>query len=282
MNRSPGVTVFYPEEEPNDTLKGKRSFIGLDEVAHHGAADDESRLFFVGDSDRVKSYSFWDDEQNARREELLPIHTLDSEGFESAIGALPNGRLARAGRGSIALWNLNELPTHQTAEGGIIGEDLGDDDEEEPFSSRRVDTENIERSSGSLPHSVFRLSERNLMISGWHNHPTARATMLISTNDHNNSQFYCRALDLEQEGKCVTRYIGHGGEINEFSTSKGDPNVFVTAANDGFARLFDVRNPLPVLTIAAGVGYENCSSAALCHPDGIPCTFMSSDNPCEV
>ncbi|KAH9928736.1 uncharacterized protein B0H18DRAFT_1000397 [Fomitopsis serialis] len=46
----------------------------------------------------------------------------------------------------------------------------------------------------------------------------------------------------------AARYLGHAGVITDFSTSEGDANMFLTAAGDGYARLYDRRKPLPALT----------------------------------
>ena len=113
-------------------------------------------------------------------------------------------------------------------------------------------------------------------VSLWENHPSAHGTILAASDSEENDQYYCRALDLENDGKCTARFLGNGGTINQLSTSKGDPNLFVTAADDALARLYDVRQPLPVLTIQTGAVSQNCTSAVVCHPDGIPCMSTSS------
>ena len=78
------------------------------------------------------------------------------------------------------------------------------------------------------------------------------------------------SIDLEHGGKRAARYLGHGGEVDKIATSAGDPNVFVTAGSDGYARLFDVRHPLPVLTFNTGLQRDGCTDVVLVHPDGIP------------
>lgn len=65
-------------------------------------------------------------------------------------------------------------------------------------------------------------------------------------------------------------YLGHGATVSDFSVSSGDPQVFLTACHDGFARMFDVRRSLPVLTFDACGQSEFCDTAALAHVDGIP------------
>jgi WD40 repeat protein len=266
------IVACYPEDSSApDLLPDHHLCPGLADVAYHGAVDDDAGLLFVGDGNRIKSYSWYDTSSNAYREELHPTHTMDSKGFDSAIGMLPNGRLTRAGRGKVAVWNLGELPTHDTSKKGINGKGIAK--REEDINTSRDDPEEIERSSGSLPTATITLNEPRLEIANWHPHPTAPGTMLVTAESSMiEPQYYCRLLDLEHSGKCVTRYLGHAGKINNFSTSKGDGNLFVTACRDGFARLYDVRTPLPAITIQTGIDLRNCSAATLCHPNGIPCT----------
>jgi len=95
--------------------------------------------------------------------------------------------------------------------------------------------------------------------------------------------YHCRTVDLEAGGRTVMRHLDHGGHINGFSTSTGancpngpaggDPNVFMTAFTSGYARLYDVRQVLPVMTINSTTSSDgqNCAAAVLAHPDGIPC-----------
>ncbi|CUA72580.1 hypothetical protein RSOLAG22IIIB_10136 [Rhizoctonia solani] len=56
----------------------------------------------------------------------------------------------------------------------------------------------------------------------------------------------------------------------------GDPQVFLTACNDGYARMYDTRQSLPVLTLDACGEAAECESALLVHADGIPMVFSGS------
>jgi WD40 repeat protein len=132
--------------------------------------------------------------------------------------------------------------------------------------------EDVERSSGSPAHDVLSIPWEDQVIHRWHPHPSAPGAMLCSLN-RDSEQFKCHAIDLADGGvKPKARYLGHGGEIESFSTSKGDTNLFVTSADDGYVRVFDQRHPLPIRTIRGGSsGSEAPPCAALCHPDGLPC-----------
>ncbi|KAH7332740.1 hypothetical protein B0J17DRAFT_721895 [Rhizoctonia solani] len=52
--------------------------------------------------------------------------------------------------------------------------------------------------------------------------------------------------------------------------SQSDPQLFLTACGDGYARLFDLRYPLPVVTIDACGLMEGCEADVLVMPDSIP------------
>lgn len=96
---------------------------------------------------------------------------------------------------------------------------------------------------------------------------------MICATDTKSNNYFCHALDLEAGGKSVSRCLGHGDSIDGFSTSTGDSNVFLTSCTDGFARLYDVRHPLPVMTFATARNLEPVPAAVLAHPNGIPCKF---------
>lgn len=71
-------------------------------------------------------------------------------------------------------------------------------------------------------------------------------------------------------GKTVASYLELCYQVKEFSTSDGDPNTVVTAGSDGYARLYDVRQQLPQLTVDVNHDRWQCSTVALAHLDGIP------------
>ena len=143
---------------------------------------------------------------------------------------------------------------------------------------RDEDSDEECNSPGAKPHHVIKFAgDPDLEVGCWQSHPSAPGTMLLAGDVYEGyARYDCRAMDLEQEGRTTMRFLGHGGAINGFSTSRGDPSIFVTAANDGYARLYDTRTPLPALTIQASLRdnpWVNGTSAVVCHPGGIPCTF---------
>ena len=88
---------------------------------------------------------------------------------------------------------------------------------------------------------------------------------------------FCHAYDLQAEGMIAARYLGHFAAAEGFSTVASDPQVFLTRCEDGYARLYDVRHPLPVMTITSSKNLDPLTAAVLAKPDGIPCKFFVKD-----
>ncbi|KAI9061144.1 hypothetical protein FKP32DRAFT_1605097 [Trametes sanguinea] len=185
------------------------------------------------------------------------------QGYRGPIATLPNGRVVRAGTGGAAIWNLDALETHEhgrVGNGRIRLDDL---------FVRDNDNNEIERSVGSAPTTTLEFTEKEFRPAIWRLHaPTGH--LLCAEDAREASRYGCFAIDLEQGGKKVARFLGHGGGVNCFSTSDGDAHTFATASSDGYARLFDVRRLLPVMTLDAGHSSEFCMAVQLIHPDGIP------------
>ncbi|KAI0351720.1 hypothetical protein OH77DRAFT_1429291 [Trametes cingulata] len=245
---------------------------GLSQVATEVAMDTPRRLALVADSHRVKTFSWGDGDvafngwTPARGKN---VHTVKSAGYDGPLAALPGGRVARAGKGGAALWNLDELETHKG--GKRVGR--GKFDAEHTWRENDGD---IELSTGSAPSSTVAFAQTTLVPAAWHFHePTGH--MLCGESGHKSKKYGCYAVDLEHGGKTAARYVGHGGNVIAFSSSAGDPHVFATACGDGYARLFDVRHPLPVMTLDSGKSSEFCLTVQLIHPDGIPTVFTGSD-----
>lgn len=241
----------------------------LAELAYTMVLDDERKLIFVADADRVKSY-FWGadpDPQAERfpRDDLPPVHTLDSDECDGWITLLPNGRIVRAGSGKAFVWTIDDLEQH-----GPETRRIGEGQYNVEDSSRdNYDGTLIETSMGSPHHAIITFADPTFHPAVWYRHaPTGN--MLCGTNGQKDGRYACVALDLEHGGKIVSRYLGHGGDVEDISTSEGDAHIFATAGADGYARLYDVRQPLPVLTFAHGHQMEYCPAVVLVHPDGVP------------
>ncbi|GBE88277.1 predicted protein [Sparassis crispa] len=265
-NRDP-VLHYYHLGDDVDSAPSVTIEPGFAETAYALAMDEARQLIFVADSDRVKSFS-WQDKGKL-------VHTLRSDSHSGPIAVLPNGRIVRAGKGSALVWDIDKLQRH--ADGKRVGKGkLNIDD-----VGRDNDNDEVERSTGSKPHAKIQFAEESYVPSVWHLHqPTGH--MLCGESGRKDDTYGCVALDLEHGGKPVSRYLGHGGDVEDFSTSEGDANLFATAADDGYARLFDMRRPLPVLTLDSGKQSEFCSSVAFVHPDGVPTVFTGGETSQQI
>ncbi|KAG8729168.1 hypothetical protein FRC12_021217 [Ceratobasidium sp. 428] len=240
---------------------------GFAEVAVHAALDESRRLIFLGDSRRVKSFA-WAAPNGEAYEEPHPTHTLASNRVHGPLAVLLNGTVLRAGKGEVAVWNIDSLNTHGESGEQIIGKE----DESIRENTWRDDPEEIEASSGSSPDSYIRFAGHpDWEIGRWKPLIQTPSTMLCQIN-----RYACGTIDMERGGSIAARYLGHGGTLTDFAFSGGDPQVFATACSDGFARLFDIRTPLPVLTFDACQNIDSCDAVALAHPDGIPTLFSGT------
>ncbi|KAG8745502.1 hypothetical protein FRC10_007849 [Ceratobasidium sp. 414] len=271
-NRSPALFYYLLNGSEQTVDFPNRHFVepGLSHVAFHLALEESRRLIFVGDERRVKSYA-WVAPDGENEDEPLPTHTLASSQNRGPMTILPNGTLVRAGKGQVAVWNIDDLETHGEDGDEVIGED----DKDMLENTWRDDPEEVETSTGSPAASHIKLADQpNLSVTRWRLLVHAPSTILCHSDSYD-----CFTIDLEHEGKITSRYLGHGGKIADLSVSGGDPQLFLTACSDGYARLFDLRTPLPVLTFDACQQNEYCDAAVLAHPDGIPseCAYIFVD-----
>lgn len=275
-SRIPYLNYYFTQGPEDDDDFPRRRTIKIDLTSNPQdfIVDEPRGLVIVGDWERIKSYRCVDAEGKPHKKQ--GVHTMNSKGYSGPLAVLAIGRLARAGKKSIAIWDLDKIPTHGGNGKDIIGNKINEDD----FNTWRDDPEDIEPSTGCEPTSIIKLdtdeyrgkktqNERS-DIGVWQVQPSQANIMLCGSNPESQN-FYCHAYDLEAGGKPVVRYLGHGGSVDGFSVSVGDPNIFLTWCSDGHARLYDTRQVLPVVTIAQGSELEHLPSAVLAHPDGIPC-----------
>ncbi|OCH84733.1 WD40 repeat-like protein [Obba rivulosa] len=258
-NRDPVVHYYLPEED-GEFEESMSLEPGLGAVATELTLDEDRKLIFVADRDRIKSFMWVEGSGDA-------VHTLNSSKYSGPIALLPNGRIVRAGKGAVAYWNINELEVH-----GPGMKKIGHGEYSTENSWRDNEDDEIELSTGSKAHGTVKFAEKVFVPSTWHYHrPTSQ--LLCGESRQDESRYSCIAVDLEHNGKTAAQYLGHGGTVTAFSTSESDPHMFATAASDGFARLYDVRHPLPALTMDSGQSCEPCSDVVLVHPDGVPTLF---------
>ncbi|KAF8962735.1 hypothetical protein BDZ97DRAFT_1090029 [Flammula alnicola] len=285
-DRIPYIFYYLPnhEEDPyGEFMKQHSITVDLASTIETMILDNERRLVIAADCYRIKSYRC--NEPGIPRKEkggrAMQVHTMDSKGYEGPLAMLLNGRVARAGDGKIGIWDLDSLQTHGDAGKDIIGSKMDEDD----IVTWRDDPEDIEPSTGSPVSTTITLQEdqdgtngggdSGFVIAKWHRHPS-QANIMLSATDKSSGKYHCHALDLEARGKVVSRYLGHGGSVDGFSTSPADPNVFLTWCSDGFARLYDIRQVLPVITMASAKIPDDLPAAVLAHSDGIPFIFTGT------
>ncbi|KAI8980059.1 quinon protein alcohol dehydrogenase-like superfamily [Trametes punicea] len=277
--RDPVLHYYLLDTQTETCLEGVSMDPGLSNVPRFVAADEDRKLVFLADDDRVKSFSFAQGNDGQVPKLLTNTHTLDSERmYNGPIAVLPSGQFIRAGKGKAAIWDISQLGTHQDHPEVLIGgHQLNTDN-----SWREEGCTTIEMSSGSKPHTVIAFADDPCYTPAtWHLHPRT-GHLLCGDRAATSGGYACVALDLEHGGRRAARYLGHGGDVVRIATSAGNPNLFVTAASDGYARLFDVRRPLPVLTVETSIQHEACVDVVLVYHDGIPTLFTAGDRTQQV
>lgn len=267
-NRSPILECWNTNGDATELSNTVSSEIGFEGVAWQSYLDQSSGLIFMADDSRIKSFTFAPNPARGLAKAGLPVHTMCSDGFQGPLFIM-SGNVIKAGKGSIALWSVDELHTHGPDGTQLIGEELEVD-------SWRDEDDDIEKSTGNVHGQTLSLRDKTLEPQRWHPHPSRPGSMICASDPHKTNSYSCVSLNVET-GRTDDRFLGHGGEILQISTSDFDPNAFVTACSDGFARLYDTRSRLPALTLDVGMSGSFCPAAVLCHPDGIPAVFTGSD-----
>ncbi|KAG5636223.1 hypothetical protein H0H81_008730 [Sphagnurus paluster] len=239
-------------------------------VAQHLSLDEPRKLLFTANDDRIKSFT-WGEPHGEDYKDARPTHTMDSRQWKGPTAILPGGHLVRAGTGSVGVWDLDTLETHGPDGQARIGERYDFDDD------GSWETELLEDSCGS-PASTSIALDAGLAPEIWGVHPSAPASMICGFSWYADEHFSCIALDLEHGGKVAGRFLGHAGTVVDVATSAADPHTFVTGSTDGYARLLDVRAPLPVLSLNAASGGVGNASVVLAHPDGVPTVLTGMGN----
>ncbi|KAI0671424.1 WD40-repeat-containing domain protein [Trametes maxima] len=248
--RDPVLQYYLSGSQSDNELQGVSMDPGMSGVPRFVAADEERKLMFLADDESIKSFSFAPGESGKVPKRLPSVHSLDSGHLcDGPIAVLADGRIARAGKGKAAVWDLS-------VSDGIP--------------------------SGSQPHSVVAFADDpSYAPSTWHLR-SSTGHLLCGEQAARSGGYSCIALDLEHGGQRAARYLGHGGDVVRITSSPGDPNMFATAASDGYARLFDARRPLPVLTVETSIQHEGCADVVLVHPNGIPTLFTGGDRTQQI
>ncbi|CDO74488.1 hypothetical protein BN946_scf184979.g43 [Trametes cinnabarina] len=272
--RDPSLRYYLIDEQSNDSVEAHSFDPGLSNVARYIATDEESKLVFIADDDRIKSFSYAPGAEGKVPRKLPNVHTMNSlRDFDGPMAVLPNGRVARAGKGQAAIWSISDLEKHQDNPGKLIGEGKLNTDN----SWREANDPKIEMSSGNKPHCIVAFADEPMLqpMALYLHAPTGH--LLCGERGSSSEMYACVAIDIEHGGRRVARYLGHAQDVDKITSSPGDPRLFVTAGSDGYARIFDVRRPLPVLTFQTDNGGDPCPDVVFVHPDGIPTLFTGAE-----
>lgn len=241
--------------------------VPLASVAHWVDVDSARKLVWVADQKRVKSFRY-SAKSSTDNDELLPVHTLKAPGG-GPIALLNDGaKFLKGGNGDISVWDVDALPTHGVNGKKRIGKKIRTDD------TWRDEPDEIEASEGAHPSATISImkpatststpsssssNDASIQPTSWITSPSSPATLISART----KSYGLISIDISSgsEGKIDMTYVGHGGNVTAFSTSKeGDPRTFVTSASDGIVRLWDVRQPLPRLSLDVGDRSESCSA----------------------
>ncbi|KAJ6571575.1 hypothetical protein B0H19DRAFT_1130380 [Mycena capillaripes] len=225
---------------------------------------------FVAAHGHMKSFAWADSQSGEVYNQGRLTHTLSTLDHDGPVCVFAPGCILRAGKGSVAFWNLDGLEP--------CPEDYTFHDDDEKDRGGPITERSEKLSAGNPPTTVIEFADPNFSPRTWAVHPNLPGNMLCAPDlftypPPSNRDYSCISLDLDT-AKASARYLGHAGSIRLISTCKSDPNVFLTAATDGYVRWYDTRIPLPALSLHA----NQCTAAVFVYPDGIPLLFMSSSS----
>ncbi|KAI0057346.1 hypothetical protein BV25DRAFT_1432852 [Artomyces pyxidatus] len=192
-------------------------------LGEHILLDDTRKTLYVGNGSQIQSfvYAFDGIDQKDTGEfksghGTAPMRNIfNAAGYGGAMTTIRDGsRLLRSGKKGLAVWNM------------------------EPGKLPLPGSKDV-----AAPRQMI-TSPAMTGISVWTEHPS-EPLQRIAAYDHR----YGATLVTFQTQQIVTRYVGHGGFIRDIQTSADDANTFITAAEDGAVRMYDVRLPTPVLAI---------------------------------
>ncbi|KAI0635611.1 hypothetical protein C8Q77DRAFT_580545 [Trametes polyzona] len=255
--REPTLQYYLLSNQADNCLEGVSMDPGMSSAPRFVVTQDEHKLVILANESMVRTFSFDAGEGGRVPKQLPAVHTFNCQTrHDGPIATLPNGRMAKAGKGEAAVWDISMTDA--------------------PAETRQAPT-TTDHLEGKQPSIVAFVDDPAYAPATWHLHaPSGR--LLCGEQ----AGYGCIALDVEHGGQRAARFLGHGGHVVRITTSPGDPNLFVTAASDGYARMFDMRRPLPVLTIETGIQREGCVDVVFVHPNGIPTLFTGGDRTQQI
>ncbi|KDQ19036.1 hypothetical protein BOTBODRAFT_482057 [Botryobasidium botryosum FD-172 SS1] len=264
-SRNQSLEVYGLERGVGELVSLGRLNPGLDGTARAITANDARELVFVADGSRIKSFR-WNGHQ--KDQELLPVHTMDSGQSSSPLALLDGGaRLLRVSDQKLLVWDVDNAPTHGKSGKKIVGKKMKPVRVDTMWEQWQDRADSTELSCGSKPSQLLSLSvDFSNGVRAWAQHPSQSSSMICGLDGQ------CRCIQFDVETGQVTNYwFGHGAHVSSVQTSVGNPWTFVTTSLDGVTRLYDVRQPAPVVAFFSSA--EEVYSSALVHVDGHPFVF---------
>ncbi|KAA1476314.1 hypothetical protein DENSPDRAFT_505677 [Dentipellis sp. KUC8613] len=217
---------------------------GLGSPGRQVAYDPEAQLIWHDGDIRLRAFSA----------DHKIKYTLDCSAHSYSWGLINNGRsVTRGGKDGFALWHVDQLTVHGA---GVVPGGHKISSGHSCFGSLDVDTaKGLERSAGDAPHSTFLIhgvepSQVGHMtpLPGTNTHLFAPIDLPMATDGKNDTAVYM--ADFGQ-GAPVAHAIGlgHSGRITALALDAALPHTYVTACDDNYGRVFDVRHPLPQITL---------------------------------
>lgn len=261
-SRDPLMTLVPRGEHGLDFASSKVHALKFARTAHQILYESKRQPLFVGDGDRIKSYRLGADGS------VLPVHTFGAVGRDPALALSEDGSIlfefVCRNKRTARAWRLDDQPTHGEDGKQIVGRRIEDHrmcsassnalDRADALADRDVHSDSqIERSQGSPHDFVVKVRECGSisMCSG-----VVRSNQIVAA-----SRLAVFSADLRRQ-TVVTRFLGHGADLNAVDPVGSRPDAFMTSCEDGTVRLYDARSPLPTISLA---GYRE--SVVGCHVD---------------
>ncbi|KAJ6506485.1 hypothetical protein DFH09DRAFT_1334830 [Mycena vulgaris] len=123
-SRIPALHYYLLDDTENEDfpLATRKAAATLDKTYDDPASafgiDEVNKRIFVADLRCVKSFTWADAQSGEVFEVELPMHTLSTPYHSGPLSVFAPGRILRAGTGSVAFWNLNEI--HPNLSGNML------------------------------------------------------------------------------------------------------------------------------------------------------------------
>ncbi|KAI0056887.1 hypothetical protein BV25DRAFT_1533674 [Artomyces pyxidatus] len=204
-------------------------------------------------------------------------YTLDCREHEHGWILLNGGTtIVRGGEKGLGIWNVSQLTRHD-GKTPVGGREIPANDDEafgwlDPGTAKK-----LERSVGDKPHAAATVDNVPSDTLG-HLAPVPNAPQKLlfarreGPDERTDTAVY--TLDLEHAAGAsivpTIAGIGHGGTVTQLLTHDAVPDLFATACDDEYVRLYDYRHALPQIIlkgaktiVTAATFSPNCGVAPL-------------------